>query len=191
MALKKYSQKYVREVKTRHRTGSNGPETDRLQEFPTCKPKLCLWEPSDSKHGGKLFCQGEITGEPEYVAFEKHYDRNGKELPPPASWVPELRTVWKHLKERNFHKSGVYFPERIKDWNYFFGSQVPWDGLGAVPKDKLPKFALCRPAPKEVGVDRQEAAGREVLQQAGLDGDGRLRLFYKDGKDVACTSPSR
>lgn len=187
MQVKKYAQKYAREVKTRHRTGSDTPETDRLRSMPTCKPKMCNFLPEDSKHGGWLFCGGPIMGKPDLVDFMLDDEGNNHD-PSESPWVTTLLEVWKNLKE-HYDKGYVFYPEREESWENFFNKQVPWNGLESLQHDRLPVFELVPPDVAEETTEDGEIT--KMLQSVGQDEQGRRRFLYKDGKDVAVYEPAK
>lgn len=183
IAFKKYAQKWVREVKTRHRPDSAHPD-GRTKESPSCHPRISVFEPQDSKHGGALFCGSKIVGTPNLVEFEKVYDRNGNLLDQEAPWVQEMRDVQRDV--RSFYdRSNVFFPERQKDWEDFFAYDVPWKGLPDVPEERLPVWTLDLPDEPLQPPDEREAAAEQILADTGFDEEGKLRYLYRDGVDIA------
>lgn len=181
--MKKYSQRLVREVKTRHMRGSNSKDDDKLRSHPSCKPKICDFWPPESRHGGFEFCVAVIEGVPDYFDFTKVYDEHGIEMEVPPAWVAELQEV-KNGVEACYNKSGVFWPNRIASWNRFF-DEVPWKGIVDIPQDKLPDFRLPLQRTDSVHLSEEEAHAADFLKTTGLDEQGRLRYGYKDGKDVA------
>lgn len=181
MALKKYATKWVREVKTRHRG------QDKPRENPSCRPKLCLYQPIDNRHGGFLFCREELQGEPELVPFEKVYDDKGN-LIEPAPWLPLMQSL-KNDVESFYDRSTVFWPERRRDWEEFFLYDVPWEGLSSVPPDRLPVFALRGGQGPTQRQRDNDAAALEILANTGHDEEGRMRYLYSHGKDVADYDP--
>lgn len=204
MQVKKYSQKFAREVKTRHRTDSDKPETDRLRSAPTCKAKLCEFQPQDSAHGGWIYCGGKIVGKPELVDFmqkgndrhdkkrdDAHRDQGGDDRrdEEEAPWMDKLLRVWKHLKE-HYDKGYVFHPEREDCWEKFFNEEVPWNGLATLANDgRIPQFELT--PPEDVGESTEDGEIVNMLKTVGVDEQGRRRFEYKNGKDVAVYEPAK
>jgi len=186
-ALKKWSSPVAREVSTRVVSASGRYEGDQEREWPFTKPKACTFQPNNSKHGGYVWCTGEITGEPPLVDPIKHYDEGGNEmegssLPP---WVGTMRTVQENVSEE-FKRTSIFSEEQKADWDRFFNRGVPWGGLKSVPAGRLPVFAVDTSGAAgnpERGVGDYGAA--VIANVVGRDGSGRVRMYYKDGKDVA------
>ena len=168
-------------------TGSTSYETDRLRKHPTCKPKLCTYQPNDSKHGGKLFCTGEITGEPPLVEFDKDVDKDGLEKP--AGWVSQVESVRQSI-ELYFKKDSVFTKKRQESWKRFFRG-VPFGGLESLRSaNREPVFGVNLQLLEGKGW-HQEGDDTELLKNVGFDSGGRLRVFYKGGKGVAVYEPAR
>lgn len=171
--VRKYASTQVREVKVRHRDNT-------ARSWPKCKPRLCTWHPSDSKHGGRLYCTDKIEGEPELVEF----GGGGQ-----GGWWKSLKKVQKDVKSY-YMKTSVFFPERKASWNNFFEQYVPWDGLASLPDERKPVFKLStdpKPA-QERSVDPRVT---KLLNSTGRDDEGRQRLWYSEGKDVAVYEPAK
>lgn len=151
------------------------PDTDHKLSFPELKDDLIVWEPNDSVHGGKLYLQEVLGGFPDYSEFRP----TGESHP---EWEIKLRTVWRQLK-RNYFTSNCFDEDRVDEWERFM-KDYPWGGLQDVPQDRLPVFRLPVFPDRLAMVTGGEDWTKGVLEQAGIDQHGRLRPFFKGGKDV-------
>jgi len=189
MAIKKWASMIAREVKTRHMKGSRSYETDRPLSFPKCRPKTSLFKPNDSKHGGLLFCGGEIVGEPPLIDVSKAYDKHGNEVDEDVPWIAQMHELMGDIKGE-YDKGTVFFPERKDDWDHFF-KEVPWNGLQSLSDGRLPEFSVVMPRDTEEATTApSDEAADDFMKKAGLDEHGRLRLFYKNGADTAAYTPT-
>lgn len=190
MATKQWASKFVREVKTRHLTGSASADTDKLRQNPTCKPKTSLFYPSDSKHGGFLYCQAPIEGEPELVRFHLKLDKDGNELPGLPAWRGEIADVRSDLG-KNYQKSGIFWQERRDNWEEFFESVIPYKGPEFLPSSRKPVFLHVPPKPSGPAPISDDINANLILHNVGQDQEGRERLFFKNGQDVAVYEPAK
>jgi hypothetical protein len=181
---------YVREVKTRHMKNSRSSETDQLRSNPSCKTKLCTYTPNDSKHGGMLYCNGLIEGEPSLVQFHQSFSRDHEVLEGQApGWIEELHAVERGL-EKAFDQSAVFWPRRQASWKMWMAS-LPYGGPDSLPDDIRPTFAVSRPKTAGMKPGRNDDMSSLILGRVGQDKEGRDRLDFKDGEDVADYKPDR
>ena len=192
MALKKWSSYTAREVKTRDWVqGSTSCEDDNLRGWPEWKPVTCQFRPNDSKHGGKLFCTSEITGEPPLVDIMKIHDGDGKELGP-ASWLEEMDLLMVDVRKEFDAVPTVWRDARRADWEHFDAKMVPRRGLTSLEDTgRLPTFALDTSAAKRPPVPTPgDRAAEDIMHNLGWDASGRLRLCYENGVDTAKYEPA-
>lgn len=152
-------------------------ETEAKLVFPSYRDVTVAWEPADSKHRGKLFLQHHLKGEPTYAEFRP------PEGPEPE-WVGKLTKVWEGLTHE-YHSSVTFHEDNVQDWEDFW-KLFPWGGLKDLPEEHLPAFTMppfpTKPVPLETEEDHQLAMS--VLGQAGVDGEGNRRAYFRDGKDM-------
>lgn len=155
--------------------GSTSSSTDRKLAMPCIKDVTVVWEPNDSIHGGKLFLMEHLTGAPE---FEEFFPVGG----PVPDWWRKLKGVHRSL-EKAFNSSNCFSGEHIAEWREWFQA-YPWQGLVSVPaQHRLPFHVPDFPIRQATCAER-EAAVAEILDGAGQDERGRLRPFYKHGRDM-------
>jgi len=116
--------------------GSRSFATDTIRDWPDDTPIRCPFFPSDSKHGGRIWCQERITGFPELVQFEDPNDDGVK-----SAWISTSKEVWKDLK-KNYQQSVVFTRERIDCWERFWKERWPWGGLMSLPDERRKPFAV-------------------------------------------------
>lgn len=156
---------------TRNMEGSTSYATDKKLPFPRLVAVRSVWEPDDSKHGGKLFLCGDLSGSPDYEDFGVG---DGAE-----KWRAKMLDVKTGL-EQNFTCSHIFNHERTAAWRDFL-ERYPWGGLKDVPLSERPPFSiptfserLCQSGEEEVD---------KLVVSTGEDKAGRPRLYFQQGMD--------
>lgn len=178
LQTRKYSNAKVREIVTRDMTDSTSWATDTKLEFPRLVDTRSVWEPNDSKHGGKLYLNIEIGGAPDYEEF----------LRDDSTWVSKLNNIRGEL-EHAFTSCHIFTERRQREWRVFF-ERYPWGGLVDVEEDHRPPFVIPEfPA----GTDGGRGQVGDLMMTAGEDEQGRPRLYFERGMDLLSypRAPSR
>lgn len=151
-------------------SNSNAYSTDTKLPFPRLSAVLSVWEPDDSKHGGKLYLRHPIGGAPHYEDFTQTA----------GAWRAKLHEVKAGLEDQ-FRSSHIFTDHRIDDWQRFWGA-YPWDGLGDLAAEDAPSFYVPAfpDAPTFVGDEEVE----DLMRVAGEDKEGRPRLYFDKGMDM-------
>lgn len=167
---RRFNARQIREVVTRD-------ETDAKMVFPQYRDVTTCWEPHDSVHGGKLFLQQQIKGSPAYIECCPP----GEETP---KWITALAKVEEGLRE-NFRCSAMFDDDDVEEWEQFLAA-MPREGNRSIPHQLLPEFTIpdfpSGPIRLEESHDHRNAMA--FLQQAGMDVDGKVRAYYRNGQDL-------
>lgn len=168
---RRFSAPIVREVMTRDMQDSTSYATDRKLAFPRIVAVRSVWEPDDSKHGGKMYLSGEVHGAPMYEDFgEGEWG---------AAWRKKLADIKKGLEEN--YCAHLFNERRIAEWRQFL-ERYPMGGLGDVPLSARPPFLIPSFVARPSRPGDEQVVG--MLTSAGEDKKGRHRLYYQQGEDM-------
>lgn len=169
---RRYSATRAREVMTRDMEGSSSYATDKKLPFPRLVAVRSVWEPDDSKHGGKLYLSGQLCGAPVYEDFGV-----GKSA---DKWRAHMEDVKKGL-EQNFISSHIFNERRMAEWRTFLEA-YPMGGLKDVPLSERPPFSIPSFPDRPSRMENEEVD--KLVVNTGEDKAGKPRLYFKRGEDT-------